>query len=70
MRVMTYLWRTPLLTRRIDPMATDKRMFGVHLTVQEHAMLAQLAAKTGERASVLFRTWLRAQAKKHGLSQA
>lgn len=51
-------------------MATDKRMFGVHLTVQEHALLAQLAAKTGERASVLFRTWLRAQAKKHGLSQA
>lgn len=36
----------------------------------EHALAKQLAEKTGESLSVLFRQWLRAQAKKHGLAKA
>lgn len=51
-------------------MATEKRMVGVHMSEAEHALAKQLAEKTGESLSVLFRQWLRAQAKKHGLAKA
>jgi hypothetical protein len=49
---------------------TDKptRMLGVHLTEAEHATVKALAAATGETISVLFRTWLREQAKRKGIA--
>ncbi|NOU33337.1 MAG: hypothetical protein HOO96_36025 [Polyangiaceae bacterium] len=44
------------------------RMLGVHLTESEHAIAKALAATTGENLSVLFRTWLREQAKRKGIA--
>jgi hypothetical protein len=45
-------------------MATDKRMLGIHLTEPEHALVKALAEHEGESIAVLFRRWLRSQAKK------
>lgn len=45
-------------------------MLGVHLTETEHELAKRLAAKKGESMSVLFRQWLREQAKKQGLARA
>lgn len=45
-------------------------MLGVHLSEADHEVAKKLAAKTGENMSVLFRQWLREQAKKHGLAKA
>jgi hypothetical protein len=45
-------------------MATEKRMLGIHLTEAEHAVVKALAEHEGESISVLFRRWLRSQAKK------
>jgi hypothetical protein len=45
-------------------MATEKRMLGIHLTEQEHTTVKALAEHEGESIAVLFRRWLRSQAKK------
>ena len=45
-------------------MATEKRMLGIHLTEAEHTLVKSLAEREGESISVLFRRWLRSQAKK------
>jgi hypothetical protein len=45
-------------------MATEKRMLGIHLTEQEHATVKALAEHEGESIAVIFRRWLRSQAKK------
>jgi hypothetical protein len=45
-------------------MATEKRMLGIHLTESEHALVKALAEHEGESIAVLFRRWLRTQAKK------
>ena len=54
------------------PKAPEKeqrsRMLGIHLTEAEHAIAKALAATTGENLSVLFRTWLREQAKRKGIA--
>ncbi|NOU29016.1 MAG: hypothetical protein HOO96_14030 [Polyangiaceae bacterium] len=43
-------------------------MLGIHLTEQEHALAKELAAREGEAVSVMFRAWLREQAKRIGLA--
>lgn len=64
------IWRTRNEVLLCTSMATTKRMVGVHMSEAEHALAKQLAERTGESLSVLFRTWLRTQAKKHGLLKA
>lgn len=54
----------------LNSMATEKRMLGVHLTEAEHTLAKALAEKAGESLAVLFRQWLRAQARKHGIAPA
>lgn len=44
------------------------RMLGVHLTEAEHALAKALADAAGENLSVLFRAWLREQAKRKGIA--
>ena len=51
----------------MNGMATSKKMLGIHLSAAEHELAKQLAEETGESLSVLFRTWLRQQAKKRAL---
>lgn len=51
-------------------MPTEKRMLGVHLSEADHKLVKRLAAKQGESIAVLFRAWLREQARKHGLVKA
>ena len=46
------------------------RMIGVHLTEGEHALAKALAVAEGETLSVLFRKWLRDQAKRKGITAA
>lgn len=45
-------------------------MLGIHLSPAEHELAKRLAEESGESLSVLFRQWLRQQARKRGLSQA
>ncbi|MFO0666871.1 MAG: hypothetical protein U0174_23165 [Polyangiaceae bacterium] len=51
-------------------MATPKKMLGIHLSEAEHELAKRLAAMAGESMSVLFRQWLREQAKKQRLARA
>ncbi len=43
-------------------------MLGIHLSETEHALAKALAAETGENVSVMFRAWLREQAKRKGIA--
>ncbi len=44
------------------------KMIGIQVTASEHALAKALAAGTGESLSVMFRSWLREQAKRKGIA--
>ncbi|NOU27223.1 MAG: hypothetical protein HOO96_04880 [Polyangiaceae bacterium] len=44
------------------------KMIGVQVTESEQAIAKALAAETGETISVMFRGWLREQAKRKGIA--